>query len=460
MKIYRRGSVYWLRVERNGREIRRSLGTRDSKAAQVLASDWICKDEMRRAGVRTAGEDQRDRPIADHVRDFEAYLRSGDRVERHIEDRMKCVRDFVKSAQIRTLKDLDVAKATSWLATVRATTSRSGSKLSARTVNGRYLAIRQFAKVMLRMGRLERDPFVTLRPLREADDRRHERRALTVKEFERLCAAACGRALAKAKEMNVRAGVSPEQETRIRAQGEARAHLYRFAVGTGLRAGEIGRLRWCDVDLEARRITVTAKSSKARKVQIVPLHPALAQDLKTMRPADAAPADAIFGPSAIPDPRTFWKDLEAAGIPRQDATGRWVDFHALRKSGITWMVAGGAHPRVAQAFARHASIETTMAHYTDPALLETGAALDRLPLSASVRTHSARDEAEGYEQRCAGFCTGKAHTSVPDAAATASAPVPGVPSHSREKPGKLVQGTASSVERPKGFEPSTFSLGS
>jgi len=38
----------------------------------------------------------------------------------------------------------------------------------------------------------------------------------------------------------------------------------------------------------------------------------------------------VQGRSSVPHVVTLHADLERAGIPRQDAEGRWADFHSLR----------------------------------------------------------------------------------------------------------------------------------
>lgn len=53
---------------------------------------------------------------------------------------------------------------------------------------------------------------------------------------------------------------------------------------------------------------------------------------------------------------------------------------ALRTTWISWLAATGAHPSTTQALARHADVETTMQRYTDLRLLDSQAAVDRLPM--------------------------------------------------------------------------------
>jgi integrase len=73
----------------------------------------------------------------------------------------------------------------------------------------------------------------------------------------------------------------------------------------------------------------------------------------------------------------------AAGIPHHDAQGRVVDFHALRTTFVTWLAVSGAHPRSAQALARHGSIDLTMNVYTDLRLVDLKGAVEKLPLPAA-----------------------------------------------------------------------------
>ena len=56
-------------------------------------------------------------------------------------------------------------------------------------------------------------------------------------------------------------------------------------------------------------------------------------------------------------------DLAAAGIPYQTAEGV-VDFHALRYSYITNMIAAGVDPKTVQELARHSTITLTIDRYT------------------------------------------------------------------------------------------------
>ena len=63
-------------------------------------------------------------------------------------------------------------------------------------------------------------------------------------------------------------------------------------------------------------------------------------------------------------------------------------FHALRATFISWLGMTGVHPRMAQALARHASIETTLGTYTDLRLFDSKGAVANLPLPETARPES------------------------------------------------------------------------
>jgi integrase len=385
MNVYRRkykgrdgkaktGKTWWALYYVGGRRFHESLGTRDRRAAELIANERMRREELRRAGIADPFEESHEKTLADHLADFEQTLRARGVVARYATDRLKCLQDFFNEAGALRVKDLDLTRASARLSSVRAT------GVGARTVNRHRAAIRQFGTWLVKTRRVAFDPFEGLKPLNEEADRRHVRRALTPEEAERLLDAARQRPLQVAETQRIHAGVTPQERLRLTRLGETRALVYALALGTGLRRGEILRLRWQDVDLEARRVTVSAASAKSRKAQSLPLHVALAATLLASRPAGVSPSEPIVPSGAFPTIRTFWADLAAAGIAREDAEGRVIDFHALRTTFVSWLAMNGVHPRVAQALARHASVETTMSRYTDLALVDLKGTVDGLPL--------------------------------------------------------------------------------
>lgn len=102
--------------------------------------------------------------------------------------------------------------------------------------------------------------------------------------------------------------------------GRARFKLWRsvfeLARETGLRKGELGRLRWEDVDLESRVAAVTSTRehgfSKSGEGRPVLLSPRAAEILAAL---PQRPDGYVFGP--IPDPRkAFARGAKASGVER------------------------------------------------------------------------------------------------------------------------------------------------
>ncbi|MFO7901230.1 MAG: protein phosphatase 2C domain-containing protein [Planctomycetota bacterium] len=74
-----------------------------------------------------------------------------------------------------------------------------------------------------------------------------------------------------------------------------------------------------------------------------------------------------------PQAKMIKVDLEAAGIPYQDADGLYADFHALRHSFITGAWESGESPEVVMSLARHRSLRMTMQYTHVDNLVQTRA---------------------------------------------------------------------------------------
>lgn len=88
--------------------------------------------------------------------------------------------------------------------------------------------------------------------------------------------------------------------------------MVRLALQTGLRFGELTGLRWHDLDLSRRMLTVVAEHAKSGKTRHVPLNDEAVGVLKTWRTTDVT-ADAYVFPGAagerLIDVKTAWKPV-------------------------------------------------------------------------------------------------------------------------------------------------------
>lgn len=137
--------------------------------------------------------------------------------------------------------------------------------------------------------------------------------------------------------------------------GYERALLYRIAVETGYRAGELRSLKRASFDLEddSPKVRLLAGSTKGKRRSSVPLRPETA-DLLRNHLAQKAPAAPAFNiPASTHTAAMIRADLIEARIPVTDAMGRKRDFHALRHTCGTWLANAGVHPKVIQTIMRH-----------------------------------------------------------------------------------------------------------
>jgi len=137
-------------------------------------------------------------------------------------------------------------------------------------------------------------------------------------------------------------------------EGEAVHALYATAVYTGMRAGELGGLRWDDVDFERRLITVQRSfdgPTKAGDVRYVPILDALLPVLRNWRlrhpgvhvftSRDGAP----LKPSGRIYQEVLHRVLTTAGFPpvKNGASEQsYINFHCLRHTFAShWVMKAG-----------------------------------------------------------------------------------------------------------------------
>src|SRR5439155_2096918 len=183
---------------------------------------------------------------------------------------------IIDGCGFRYQSDIDAGKVLAFLGDLRADTAAKRG-ISAQTFNFYLGAIKQFCRWMVKDRRAVESPVAHLDGLNVKTDRRHDRRALTVEELVTLL------------------DTTQSGPDRLGMTGPERAMLYRLAVESGLRAGELRSLTRAsfDLDAEAPTVTVAAEYSKRRRQDTLPLRPALAADLQEFL-AMKAPAAPVF----------------------------------------------------------------------------------------------------------------------------------------------------------------------
>lgn len=150
-----------------------------------------------------------------------------------------------------------------------------------------------------------------------------------------------------------------------------------LAITTGLRRRELCDIRWDDVDLEAKRLSVN--KTKAKKCHTVRLTDEAVQLLDRLRLTHAHPT--VFVSDKGGD--LYWavgtmmdRIVEAAGVPR-------FTCHDQRKTFGTDLARAGVSQRVATDLIGHGDIRTTARYYQAVDEEMAADAIGRLPLVKS-----------------------------------------------------------------------------
>ncbi len=331
---------------------------RDKAASQAMLNDLVRQAEQRRSGLIDKFAEHRKQPLREHMADFRIYMSAKGNTGKYIKLICGRVNDLLAGIRAIYIADIQPSKVQAYLV------DRREVGLSIRSSNHYLRAIKGFCNWMVKDGRLAENPLQSLSGMNVAVDLRHERRHLTEDELLRLME-------------STRTGPAFYGLT-----GSERALLYMVAVYTDLRANEIRSLQWRDLNLEKAppTITVRAAYSKHRREDVIPLPKCLTNELLEWQQAhENDPESHVFPKLTTHTARILRRDLKAASIPYRDASGRVVDFHALRHTFISRLAKAGVHPKVAQDLARHSDIKLTMNLYTHTVLEDQVLALDKLP---------------------------------------------------------------------------------
>jgi integrase len=235
----------------------------------------------------------------------------------------------------------------------------NGKCPSAKTYNNMLTALRLVLAWALTVEIVKENVAASI--LLREEDGEHGVRALKVEEVRRLVAAA------------------KEQEAQHRRCKGKRSVFYLFLAHTGLRPAEAMRVQWGDLFIDAppfRMLVRKGVARKSRKPASLPLHPEIAAALGELRNGAGA-ADPLF--RYRPSHHTVDADLQRAGIPKTDDRGISAAAYSLRKYLATHHGILGTPDALRKLVTRHATIEETDRHYTDPSWGDLKAAADRMP---------------------------------------------------------------------------------
>jgi integrase len=170
----------------------------------------------------------------------------------------------------------------------------------------------------------------------------------------------------------------------IRYQGRMRAALiFRFALLTGARPGEIHALKWEDIDHSARRIRIrgTKTAHLSNSVRYVPITTHLAEILAQRQAAQESPVY-VFSLSGIvrhPDYARLREACEVAGIP-YGRTRNGLDLYCARHTFTTRLLQAGLSLHEVAAVTGHSDREMVLyySHITPESTARTVSRLEEI----------------------------------------------------------------------------------
>ena len=363
------------RYTMNGKTVTRSTGCEKRANAEAMLRDWEAEAEKVQAGILkpedVRAKQEAKKGLDSHIADFRAFMESKRRSGRHVADTVKQIQKTADACGWKSLADIDRRDLE------RHTEQMTARGLGANSVNHVITALVSFCRWAVKNGRLVNMPLVGIDKQTLGEDRRHIRRALTEADFLRLVDAAKARPLHDALNNHRGDGVakiSEQTRQKLIQEGETREFCYKMLFYTGLRLGELKRLRVKSVDLNGACLCLEAQATKAKRGDMIPLAskiiPLLARWIEGKK-ADDFVVD-------VPDNllKIFDRDLKHAGITKADDQGRVIDLHALRMSLGTNLLRNGVPLLNVQKIMRHSTPTLTANLYTDVSLLDLHGAMD------------------------------------------------------------------------------------
>ncbi len=371
-------------AEELGRKVERLANLRAAgEQPDAVFTKWLeglpnkLRDRLAGFGLLTGRAAAATRKLAEHLADYRQALLDGVASPRQKGPATAEYADLVLSRVTKLLAGIGatfVADVTPeavgrWLAEQRAKARKLGG-LGVQSSNHYVTNAKSFLNWMIRAKRTSENPLACVPKLQvTAKARRHVRRALETDEAAALLTA-------------TRSG-----PVRYGMDAESRYWLYRLALETALRSGELRTLTPASFHLDADEphVFLPGDDTKNRTDAELPLRADTVAELRAFlkgkpdrvpvfatMPARTAVAKMLR--SDLAAARTKW--LEAARTDAErtererssfleiaDGAGRELDFHALRGTCLSWLAAAGVPVKTLQTFARHSTPVLTMNVY-------------------------------------------------------------------------------------------------
>jgi len=126
-----------------------------------------------------------------------------------------------------------------------------------------------------------------------------------------------------------------------------------LAIDSGMRRGEIFKLRWQDIDFDNNLIRIVGTHTKTERERIAPLSQRAKDELEMLKKITSGE-----------NPFPFIDIKRSVATAKRLAKIEDLHFHDLRRTAITRWLQQGTSLAFAGKFAGHSQLQTTMKHYT------------------------------------------------------------------------------------------------
>lgn len=220
------------------------------------------------------------------------------------------------------------------------------------TINRELQTMRMMMNYALAQGWITRDIFHGSKVIVAAAEK--ERTRVMSEEEEQRLLAACELGDRMHTYTRRHYGKDSEVTQTVNSDNPHLKAIILLAVDSGMRRGEILKLRWSDIDFEKDKINIIGSHTKTERERDAPL--SFRSKLALMKVRDLYPTD--DRPFPLTDIKTGWRTaLRHAGIAD-------LHFHDLRRTAITRWQKMGLPLAFAGKLAGHANPKTTQKHYT------------------------------------------------------------------------------------------------
>lgn len=372
---------YYVVNKEGGRVERINTDCTTREAADAFLTAWRKERERGNTGLADPYKPHLDRPIREHLTEYIAVVRvrtSTAEYPKAVEREIGRVFDGCKMVVLRDLTAERVGQYLHVWAVAPVTRNKTRTYLFS------------FCDWLVDGERLPRNPIDRVPTATQKQDDAREprrRRAMRVKELRSLLAAVerfplwaantnkGGRPRADGTPARPRNAVelTPETVAKLTRQGRERRLVYRTALLTGLRGGELRRTRvkFLKPRNGGYALELPAHLTKNRRRAVIPLTALHADDLRQwVADTGRGPDDLLFDlPDARSLSRIHRRQLRLAGITYRTEHG-YADYHSLRKSLNTFLRRKGVSLRVRQRVLRHAAADLATNTYDDERLAE------------------------------------------------------------------------------------------